>query len=74
MLAFSKADLRAKFKKFLKSFFDEEPEPSAMLLDTDIPEPLNCSAKRYNFFPSRSSAILKSSSVISIADYQIFKS
>jgi hypothetical protein len=61
-------------RKRLKSFLEEEPEPSDMLFDMDIPEPLSWSAKRYNRFLSSSSAISKSSLAISIANCQIRKS
>lgn len=53
-------DLRAMFKNCMNSFLDEEPDPSAILFGIDIPAPLSCSAKRYNFLSSRSSAISKS--------------
>ena len=74
MLAFSKVDLLAIFRNWLNSFFDREPDPSAMLLDIDMPAPRSCSAKRYNFLLSRSSAISKSSSAISMAICHISKS
>lgn len=74
MLAFSKVDLLAIFKNCMNSFFEDEPDPSAILLDIDIPAPRSCSAKRYNFLCSRSSAISNSSLAISIANCQIFKS
>jgi len=53
IFAFSNADLRAIFRNCLNSFLDDEPEPSAILLDIDIAAPLNCSANLYNFFSSR---------------------
>jgi len=74
MFAFSKVDLREMFKNLIKSLFDKEPEPSAMLFDMDIPAALSCSAKRYNFFLSSSSAISNNSLAISIASCQILKS
>ena len=74
ILAFSKVDLLAIFKNCLNSLLELEPEPSAMLLDIDIPADLSCSAKRYNLFCSRLSAISKSWSAISIASCQILRS
>ena len=38
ILAFSNVDLRAMSKKRLNSLFEEDPEPSDMLFDIDIPE------------------------------------
>ena len=46
MLAFSKVDLLAMFKKRANSFFEFEPDPSLMLLDIDMPAALNCYANR----------------------------
>ena len=74
ILAFSKVDLLAMFKNWMNSFFDEDPEPSAILFDMDIPAPLSWSAKRYNLFFSSSSAISNSSLAIWMANCQIFKS
>jgi len=39
MLAFSKVDLRATFKKLANSLFESDPDPSAVLFDIDIPAP-----------------------------------
>ena len=58
----------------MNSLLDEEPEPSAMLFDIDIPAALSCSANRNNFFFSRSSAMSKRSFAILMADCQILKS
>ena len=74
ILAFSKVDLRAMSKKRLNSLLEEDPEPSDMLFDIDIPEPLSWSAKRYNRFLSSSSAIAKSSLAISIDNRQMRRS
>ena len=74
IFAFSKFDLRAIFKKFLNSFFECEPDPSAMLFDMDIPEALSCSANLNSYFFSSSSAMSKSASAISMANCHIFKS
>lgn len=74
ILAFSNVDLRARFRYCLNSFLEEDPEPSAILFDIDIPDPLSCSANRNSFFCSRLSAISKSSLASSIADCHIFKS
>ncbi len=60
MLAFSKVDMRAMFKNCLNSFFEDDPGPSAIFFNIDIPDPLSCFAYRYSFFRSRSSAISKS--------------
>jgi hypothetical protein len=68
ILAFSKVDLRAMSRKRLNSFFDEDPEPSEILFDMDIPEPLSWSANRYNLFLSSSSALSKSSLALSMAN------
>ena len=74
ILAFSNVDLRAMSKKRLNSLLEEDPEPSDMLFDIDIPEPLSWSAKRYSRFLSSSSAISKSSLAISIDNCQIRRS
>ena len=62
ILAFSKVDLRAIFKYWINSFLEEDPEPSAILFDMDIPAPLSWSANLYSLLCSRVSAISKSSS------------
>ena len=74
ILAFSKVDLRAMSRKRLNSLLEEDPEPSDMLFDIDIPEPLSWSANRYNLLLSSSSAISNSSLAISIANCQIRRS
>jgi hypothetical protein len=74
ILAFSNVDLLAISRKRLNSLFEEDPEPSDMLFDIDIPEPLSWSAKRYSRFLSSSSAISKSSLAIAIANCQIRRS
>ena len=73
ILAFSKVDLRAMTRKRLNSFLDEDPEPSEILFDIDIPEPLSWSANRCNFLFSSSSAISNSSLAILITNRQIHK-
>jgi hypothetical protein len=46
-LAVSKHDLLAIFRKLEKSFFEIEPDPSAILFEILNTEPRNCSANRY---------------------------
>lgn len=57
------------FKNCLNSLLEEDPEPSAMLFDMDIPDPLSCSTKRYNLLSSRSFAMSKSLLAIWIAEF-----
>ena len=74
MFAFSKVDLLEKFQNWLNSFLEDEPEPSEILFDIDIPEALSCSANLYNLCCSSMSAISNKLSAISIACFQICKS
>ena len=74
ILAFSNVALRAMSRKRLNSLLEEDPQPSDMLFDMDIPEPLSWSANRYNFFLSSSSAISKSSLANSIDNCQMRRS
>jgi len=74
IFAFSKVDRRAMFRKWANSFFERLPDPSAILLDIDSPAPRTCSAKRYSFLFSRSSAMSRSLSPISMAFFHIWKS
>lgn len=71
ILAHSKTDLLAIFRKFAKSLSENDPEPSAILLEILIPAPLNCSANLNRCFSSSCLAISNNSSDISIAFFQI---
>jgi hypothetical protein len=69
MFTHSKTDLRAIFRKLANSLSENEPEPSAILLEILIPAALNCSANLKNFFVSAFSAKSNKISEISIYSF-----
>jgi hypothetical protein len=56
MFTHSNTDRRAIFRKLANSLSENEPEPSAILLEILIPAALNCSANLKNLFASAFSA------------------